>query len=1802
MGHGRGRLRQGVAAAGSCVALVVAVLLAWAPGSAQAQGQSTATTFVSNTGQSHDATLSGRARAQAFTTGTNAAGYTLTSVTFPMTGTIPSELKVQIMRSGSDNKPGDALGTLALARSGATVTGTTAGIDLTANTEYFVVLTGGYFIYGQGIHRTNSDSEDAGAAAGWSIADESLWDIPSWDNPSDTSWQIAIHGSAKATNSTPTLSGPFPDLGAAVGADLDYRFGTDTFADADIGTTLAFTATKADGTALPSWLTFDPSLRRFFGRPQSGDIGTVSVTLTASDGAASVSDTFDIKVANSSVQVSNAGQRADATSSFVYSRAQGFTTGSNAEGYTLTGVTFPVDGWYPGGLEARIERSDSNGHPAGSLGKLRLTQSGSTVTGTPPAGIALTPNTKYFVMVIGLSSYASDRLHLTDSGNEDAGGAAGWSIDNGSLLSLQKFSRGLYTTIFTDHQTWKVAVHGWAGGTNVAPRVARAIPDQLANIGATFSYAFPETAFADANKDALTYTATTAGGSVLPGWLTFDASTRTFSGTPQPGDAGTVSVTVTASDGTESISDTFDITVANSSVMVSNTGKRWEGHSILSYGRAQPFTTGPNAGGYTLTGVRFPVQGTIASGLELRIERSGSNGKPGGSLGTLKLGQNGSTVTAIAAEGIPLAANTTYFVVMRSRTYVDYGNYYTSTNSNAEDPGAAAGWSIGDHSFGGAPPWNGWLPQSWRLAILGSAVSDGIVPMLNSMEVNPDDGRIVKLKFDESLEGPNTQAQREMRFGFVVSGGYNQGVPVRNQSPKTVTVDGETVTLRLDTEVPAGKEASMRYNGRYALLRDPSGNAVEGFTASATRPGATPVLVEARAEGTTLTLTFNQDLDEDSAPAGHRFHVLHGSRYIWGTGTASVSGKRVTVTLASALPGHSNNVYYFSGDDSSPLRGASGGPEVADIWGFFPVVVLPEMVDSAAPVLSSGVVAGAKAVLYYDEALETGSTPAAGDFTVSAGGSGVSVSGVAVHLDAVVLTLGSSVAAGQSVTVTYTPGTNPVQDLAGNDAAALSGQALANRGPADAGKPALVAAAVADGTDDGRVLTLTFDTEIDPQSVPVPSTFSFSSQGPTSVESVAVRGNKVELGLTNWVFPCAPSFSVSYTKPAAGALANLWGTEADEFVDQAVTNPQSLCETTWLSGTRLGSVILIGARPFATDVALRPEWFTVTASGGPVTVTAAEFSPEDARELRLSLSRELAEDETVTVSYRRPSGHPGLWDAAGNQLADLIDAPVDTSPSTPTVTAVAVVSDPRGGDTYARGEVIRVRVTFSEAVEVTGVPTLTIDMDPAYWGAKQATYVSGTGTAELVFAHEVVRPNYSTQGIAVIGDSLALAGGLIRSVSYGEDAELAHDGLEHDASHKVDWHLDPLPAEDPVGEPGVNRAPVYGGEEAVILRNALPAYLVSLPLSKDDFSDPDGDDLTFTMTVDRDDVHVPHGLRYIPSVGRVGYVAKNSCALADLGPLEADAFYTVVTMTATDPDGASASATATFRTDPAAGACPALSTATVNGATVTLVFDDDLVSSWIFTADSPQSRMAEIAASHFTVTVDGTAVTLADTDDAVAFDTDAYGDADGDTITLTLAEPVTSSQVVTVSYDPGDNPRAAPFEDQAATNNTPAPAQEPETPKEPQQPEEPQEPETPKEPQQPAQEPEEEPETLPKKEPEQEPEEPEGPATLISAAVDGSDLILTFSRDLAPVSGAAARNLIFAFLIEGARDSFGTPVSQSPNQVAVNGATITLTLGTPITAGNDATITYWGTTLQQADGTRLPGFTTTLTTATTQSP
>ncbi len=169
----------------------------------------------------------------------------------------------------------------------------------------------------------------------------------------------------------------------------------------------------------------------------------------------------------------------------------------------------------------------------------------------------------------------------------------------------------------------------------------------------------------------------------------------------------------------------------------------------------------------------------------------------------------------------------------------------------------------------------------------------------------------------------------------------------------------------------------------------------------------------------------------------------------------------------------------------------------------------------------------------------------------------------------------------------------------------------------------------------------------------------------------------------------------------------------------------------------------------------------------------------------------------------------------------------------PAVTGVEISSTPSldvDGDntpeTYGLGEKIQVQVTFDKNVTVTGTPRLKIKMDPNF-GEFWANYESGSGAKVLTFAYTVVSPNVSPNGVAVLENTLELNGGTIKDAD-SVDANLAHDGLVHNASHKVDSGLQPATPETPKS-PASQRPRFVSGFGPLRLEPGVAMNPVTLP-------------------------------------------------------------------------------------------------------------------------------------------------------------------------------------------------------------------------------------------------------------------------------------------------------------------------------------------------------------------------------------
>ncbi len=406
----------------------------------------------------------------------------------------------------------------------------------------------------------------------------------------------------------------------------------------------------------------------------------------------------------------------------------------------------------------------------------------------------------------------------------------------------------------------------------------------------------------------------------------------------------------------------------------------------------------------------------------------------------------------------------------------------------------------------------------------------------------------------------------------------------------------------------------------------------------------------------------------------------------------------------------------------------------------------------------------------------------------------------------------------------------------------------------------------------------------------------------------------------------ATSESVSVTTPALSALesATVRGMTLtltfDETLSQGLAPPGGSFKVTAGPGAGAGGNGGAGANGGAFGTGAQ-----ATSGGGTVDIAGTGTATVNGADVTVTLARAVPPGTKVTVAYTPPPDESALRDLEGEKVEEFSGAPVThAAPAAPSVESVAVVSDAGSEGTYALGETVRVTVTFSEPVEVDtsgGTPAVSIDMDPADWGEKRAAYAGGSGTSELVFSHEVVEPNVSTEGIAVLADSLALDGGRIRSAADGTDADLAHGGLDHDPSHKVDWTL----AADP------NRAPVVDEQSQnyagfVASGNAPRGVLVTKGFHGM-FSDPDGDALTYTVALSDpgqaglvEVLHVPTEAelaetpRRIEVARRVFFRADAEADWGAMDPAVPDPVAIAVTVTARDPGGLTASVEGVFLT------------------------------------------------------------------------------------------------------------------------------------------------------------------------------------------------------------------------------------------------------------------------------------------------
>ena len=420
-------------------------------------------TFVANTGQADAGSVNlSNDIAQAFTTGSNSFGYSLRSVDVRFnaiqSGFSSSDLTASI-HAASGGSPGSSLGTLTnpasfpASTSDQTLTFTSAGIDLAANTSYFLVIDMSVSRGSSSLDYTSSDSEDSGGLPGWSIShnylDRPVASTGGWGNAPNESLQISLDGVSKPEPPrVSVLGGGAVTEGASASftlravpappADLPVSVTVTTTGDFGYGTLPTSVTIPASGTATLEIATANDDVDEAHG----------SVTVTLVDGSdydlATSLGTATVRVRDDDPPlVKNTGQSSGLVQGLHVDLAQGFDTGGNPSGYTLTSVdvAFRRSTEDFGSKLTVTVHKGANGAPGTVVGTLAnpdwVNRQAGTYRFTHP-GVALEAETRYWVVLDGTGlTEGNSQVKFTQSNSEDAGAAPGWSINNDARIRAQ---------------------------------------------------------------------------------------------------------------------------------------------------------------------------------------------------------------------------------------------------------------------------------------------------------------------------------------------------------------------------------------------------------------------------------------------------------------------------------------------------------------------------------------------------------------------------------------------------------------------------------------------------------------------------------------------------------------------------------------------------------------------------------------------------------------------------------------------------------------------------------------------------------------------------------------------------------------------------------------------------------------------------------------------------------------------------------------------------------------------------------------------------------------------------------------------------------------------------------------------------------------------------------------------------------------------------------------------------------------------------------------------------------------------
>ena len=634
--------------------------------------------------------------------------------------------------------------------------------------------------------------------------------------------------------------------------------------------------------------------------------------------------------------------------------------------------------------------------------------------------------------------------------------------------------------------------------------------------------------------------------------------------------------------------------------------------------RAQKFETGAHAEGYTLQTVKFSVEGTPGDNINLVVSVYSTNadGDPDTQqhvlTGTLAAGENVFTAPANTV----LATSTSYFIhfedTEESTPHQELGLF--RVNDSDEDT-ALTGWSLAAHYSYNKAGTTGWQSDTNRLVAIDLQGFAG----LSTANTAPtaSNGSVLT-----SANVAYTFAAADFNFADTDSGDTLEKVKIVTlPTAGTLALDGSNVSsndeitkAKLDADslvfTPATDGTGKPYATFTFKVNDGDDESASAYTMSVNVDAAcaepthtgdhTQIWSGALTVGSFISSSetfygFNSDTDPDTGALDPSDIPIAGTDYpattvvVQGTGTNAGILSWVFGTAPSEA--EVNSITLHVCDTGFPLRDftgrGSGRYSLANSgldWSAVTARTLYISRDTAIPTLESAVVDGASLTLTYNEDLYEGGLKSNVAFDITIGtASAVNPSSFTISEKEVTLTLPTAALATDTVTLAYTkPATTTqrVQDLAANEAVALSSQAVTNETDvADSTDATLSAITVSPGTVHG------FAADRTSYEVGVASTVTQTTITPTTTDDGAeveitpadadgATGHQVDLSagqntVTILVTAEDDTATETYTVNINRGVTTPTGWKASDDFDTLVAAENNRPTATWSDGTTL---------------------------------------------------------------------------------------------------------------------------------------------------------------------------------------------------------------------------------------------------------------------------------------------------------------------------------------------------------------------------------------------------------------------------------------------------------------------------------------------------------------------------------------------------------------------------------------------------------------------------------------------------------